>query len=259
MSLTITDKGGNEDFSKLEKGMYEGALYSIVDIGSKDYQFGNEDPKKQHKVVLSFEVTKAIDPEDNKVYTMSLHEKAALRLDIESWRGKSLSDEELAGFDLLGLLGHTVKIEIDLTQKTTINGKAYDGGNPKIAALREPAGGTQKIATKNEQRAFDLELYCEEYKGNSSPETKAMCDVHDELPQWQQNESESEPKPASTTAATDNLETISEEGSKGLKVEEIPFLVSVGGLSPFVSQQRKRVVAHHPKQWIKNTKKKQNK
>ena len=42
MSLTITDKGGNEDFSKLEKGMYEGALYSIVDIGSKDYQFGNE-------------------------------------------------------------------------------------------------------------------------------------------------------------------------------------------------------------------------
>ena len=248
MSLTITDKGGNEDFSKLEKGMYEGALYSIVDIGSKDYQFGNEDPKKQHKVVLSFEVTKAIDPEDNKVtmedgrpfgiskvYTMSLHEKAALRLDIESWRGKSLSDEELAGFDLLGLLGHTVKIEIDLTQKTTINGKAYDGGNPKIAALREPAGGTQKIATKNEQRAFDLELYCEEYKGNSSPETNPMCDVHDELPQWQQdeiaesyefkaaNESESEPKPASTTAATDNLETISEEGSKGLKDEEIPF------------------------------------
>mgnify|MGYP003115381235 CR=1 FL=1 len=248
MSLTITDKGGNDDFSKLEKGMYEGALYSIVDIGSKDYQFGNEDPKKQHKVVLSFEVTKALDPEDNKVtmedgrpfgiskvYTMSLHEKAALRLDIESWRGKSLNDEELAGFDLLGLLGHTVKVEIDLTQKTTINGKAYEGGNPKIAALREPAGGTRKIATKNEQRAFDLEVYCDEFKGNSSPETKAMCDVHDELPQWQQDEiaesfelkaakdSDQETRPASTAVATDNLETISEEGSQGLKDDEIPF------------------------------------
>ena len=32
MSLTITDKGGNDDFPKLEKGMYEGTLYSIVDI-----------------------------------------------------------------------------------------------------------------------------------------------------------------------------------------------------------------------------------
>ena len=37
MSLTITDKGGNDDFPKLEKGMYEGTLYSIVDIGSKEF------------------------------------------------------------------------------------------------------------------------------------------------------------------------------------------------------------------------------
>lgn len=246
MSLTITDKGGNDDFSKLEKGMYEGALYSIVDIGSKEYKFGNEDPKKTHKVVLSFEITKALDPADNqtlmedgrpfgvsKTYTLSLHEKAALRLDIESWRGRSLSDEELAGFDLIKLLGQTAKIEIELTQKTTINGTSYEGGNPKIAALREPAGGTQKVATHNEQRAFDLELYCDEYKGNSTAATKAMCDVHDELPQWQQDEiaesfefkaaNDNAPRAASTAAAIDNLETISEEGSQTLKDDEIPF------------------------------------
>ena len=244
MSLTITDKGGNDDFPNLEKGMYEGTLYSIVDIGSMDYKFGNEDPKKQHKVILAFEMTKAIDPADNKVlmederpfavtkkYTLSLHEKAALRLDIESWRGKSLTEEELAGFDLVGLLGHTAKIEVELTQKT----KEYDGGKPKIAALREPAGGTQKVATKNEQCAFDLELYCDEFKGKSSPQTKAMCDVFDALPAWQQKlietsyefqaakDSDSEPRPASTAVATDNLETISEEGSQGLKDDEIPF------------------------------------
>ena len=245
MSLTITDKGGNDDFPKLEKGMYEGTLYSIVDIGSKEYKFGNEEPKKQHKVVLAFEITKAIDPEDNKVlmeddrpfavskkYTLSLHEKAALRLDIESWRGKSLSDEELAGFDLVGLLGHTAKIEIELTQKTP----EFEGGNPKIAALREPAGGTQKVATKNEQRAFDLEVYCNEFNGKSSPETKLMCDVFDELPAWQQkeieesfeyqaaNDSDSAPtQTVSASVASDNLETISEEGSQGLKSDDIPF------------------------------------
>ena len=246
MSLTITDKGGNDDFPKLEKGMYEGTLYSIVDIGSKDYKFGNEDPKKQHKVILAFEMTKAIDPADNKVlmederpfavskkYTLSLHEKAALRLDIESWRGKSLTDEELAGFDLVGLLGHTAKIEVDHTGPKP---DGTGGGKPKIAALREPAGGTQKVATKNEQRAFDLEVYCNEFNGNSSPETKLMCDVFDELPAWQQkeieesfeylaaNDSNAAPtQTVSASVASDNLETISEEGSQGLKDDEIPF------------------------------------
>jgi hypothetical protein len=62
-----------------------------------------------------------------------------------------------------------------------------------------------------------------------------MCDVFDTLPQWIQDtieesfelkaakDSEPEPRPASTAAATDNLETISEEGSQGLKDDEIPF------------------------------------
>ena len=246
MSLTITDKGGNDDFPKLEKGMYEGTLYSIVDIGSKEYKFGNEEPKKQHKVVLAFEITKALNPETNKTtmeddrpfavskkYTASMHEKSALRQDIESWRGQSMTEEELGkGFQLESLLATTAKIEVDHTNPMP---DGTGGGNPKIKALREPAGGTQKVTTKNEQRAFDLEVYCNEYNGKSSPETKAMCDVYDELPAWQQKEieesfefqaakdSEPEPRAVSTAAATDNLETISEEGSQGLKDDEIPF------------------------------------
>ena len=247
MSLTITDKGGNDDFPKLEKGMYEGTLYSIVDIGSKEYKFGNEEPKKQHKVVLAFEITKALNPEDNKVvmeddrpfavskkYTASMHEKSALRQDIESWRGESMSDEELAkGFHLESLLGTTAKIEVDHTNPMP---DGTGGGNPKIKALREPAGGTQKVPTKNEQRAFDLEVYCNEFNGNSSPETKLMCDVFDELPAWQQKEIEESfeylaandnnaapTQTVSAAVASDNLETISEEGSQGLKDDEIPF------------------------------------
>jgi len=245
MSLTITDKGGNDDFPKLEKGTYEGTLYSIVDLGTKEYKFGNDEPKKQHKVSLAFEVTKAVDPDNNQVdmedgrpfavskkYTLSLHEKAALRQDIESWRGKSLNDDELAGFDLVGLLGHTAKIEVDHTNPMP---DGTGGGNPKIKALREPAGGTEKVATKNEQRAFDLEVYCAEFNGGSNDKTKAMCDVFDGLPAWQQKEieesfellaakeSDSEPRTVSTGAASDNLETISEEASEGLKDEDIPF------------------------------------
>ena len=198
MSLTITDKGGSADFPKLEKGIYEGTLYSIVDLGTRLEAFGNDEPKPKHQVTLAFEITAAVRPENNqtlmedgrpfavsKKYTLSLHEKAALRLDVESWRGMSLSDEELRGFDLVGLLGMTAKIEVGHTNPMP---DGTGGGNPKIIALREPAGGSQKVPTKNEQKAFDLEIYCEEFNGNSSPKTKAMCDVFDSLPEWQQKQ-----------------------------------------------------------------------
>jgi hypothetical protein len=246
MSLTVTAKGGNDDFPNLEKGMYEGALYQLVDLGTMEYQFGNEDPKPQRKVRLTFEITKALNPEENKIlmedgrpfvvsesYTYSLHEKSKLRMHIESWNGESLSEEDLTkGVELESFLGKTAKIEVDHTGPKP---DGTGGGKPKIKAIREPAGGSVKVATKNEQTVFELALYCDEFRGNSSPETKAMCDVFDTLPQWIQDtieesfelkaakDSEPEPRPASTAAATDNLETISEEGSQGLKDDEIPF------------------------------------
>jgi hypothetical protein len=81
-----------------------------------------------------------------------------------------------------------------------------------------------------------LEVYCNEFNGKSSPETKLMCDVFDELPAWQQkeieesfeyqaaNDSDSAPtQTVSASVASDNLETISEEGSQGLKSDDIPF------------------------------------
>jgi hypothetical protein len=40
-----------------------------------------------------------------KRYTASLNEKATLRKDLESWRGKPFTKEELAAFDLEKLLG----------------------------------------------------------------------------------------------------------------------------------------------------------
>lgn len=40
-----------------------------------------------------------------KRYTLSLHEKAGLRKDLESWRGKSFTGDELQGFDLEVLIG----------------------------------------------------------------------------------------------------------------------------------------------------------
>jgi len=65
--------------------------------------------EKVHKVLLYWMMSECM--EDGRpflvtqIYTLSLHEKANLRKDLESWRGRPFSEEELKGFDLERLIG----------------------------------------------------------------------------------------------------------------------------------------------------------
>jgi hypothetical protein len=45
-------------------------------------------------------------------YTCSLHEKATLRRDLESWRGRGFTDQELQSFDLEILLSASCLLNI---------------------------------------------------------------------------------------------------------------------------------------------------
>ena len=61
-----------------------------------------------HKVLLYWMLSECM--EDGRpflltqIYTLSLHEKSNLRKDLESWRGKTFTEEELKGFDLERLI-----------------------------------------------------------------------------------------------------------------------------------------------------------
>ena len=117
MSLTISSDGSGENLPKLQKGIYLGTCYRIVDLGTTDQEYKGQKSKKT-RVHITFEVTEALDPTTNqasmedgrpfavsKTYTASLFEMAALRKDLESWRGKSFTEEELQGFDISNLIG----------------------------------------------------------------------------------------------------------------------------------------------------------
>ena len=52
--------------------------------------------------------------------------------------------------------------------------------------LSEPRNGTEQVATVNPQVAFDMSVYCDEFNGNSNANSKAMCDVFDEVPAYLQ-------------------------------------------------------------------------
>ena len=196
MSLTL--KQGENDFEKLEKGIYHATCFRMVDLGTQDNTYKGE-TNKRLKVRLDFEITEALDPDTNQVmmadgrpfgvgreYTASLFESANLRKDLESWRGKSFTQEELDSLELTDFLGCTVKIEVGLTQQTA----EFAGGNPKIMRLSEPRNGTEQVATVNPQVAFDMSVYCDEFNGNSNANSKAMCDVFDEVPAYLQKKVE---------------------------------------------------------------------
>ena len=95
-------------------GLHKARCVCVVDLGTHTNQY-IKDPKPQRKVLLQWELPEELHvfKEENgeepfivsKEYTASLGEKANLRKDLESWRSKAFTKEELTGFELKNLLG----------------------------------------------------------------------------------------------------------------------------------------------------------
>ena len=125
MSLTISGEGSADNLPKLAKGTYLGTCFRIVDLGTSDQEYKGVVSKKT-RVHITFEITKALDPGNNEVvmedgrpfavsktYTASLFEAATLRKDLENWRDKSFTEEELKGFDIENrILSEDVPLDI---------------------------------------------------------------------------------------------------------------------------------------------------
>jgi len=123
----------------------------------------------QDKTMLVWHIDE-INPTDGKPYavfkryTASLHEKATLRHDLESWRGRKFSPEELKSFDLERLIG--VNCQIQVLHKAGKNGKVYAN-----AVSIVPAG-------KNQQKLVVAKDY--ERKKDRKPDTPNAEPMEDE-------------------------------------------------------------------------------
>jgi hypothetical protein len=85
-----------------------GVCWNVFNVGLQDSKFG---PKP--KVLIYWEIDVRYTKGDYKgkrmllsqEYTASLSAKSFLRRDLEKWRGKPFSEEQLKGFDLMKLKG----------------------------------------------------------------------------------------------------------------------------------------------------------
>lgn len=116
-------------------GSHIARCFSLIHYGHVPETDFNGNRVMMNKVRLSFELpneTRVFDPEKgeqpmsiSKEYTVSLGEKSNMRKDLEGWRGKSFTAEELAGFDVLNIVGKPCLLNvIHKTSKSSGNNYA---------------------------------------------------------------------------------------------------------------------------------------
>jgi hypothetical protein len=148
--VPLIAKQKGDDFPPIRAGAYTAVCIIVADVGmSRGGRY-----KPQHKVFIQWEligqtVVMMRDGERvelprvlGKFYTLSLSKKARLRADLESWRGRLFTDDELKGFDVFKILGAPCQLGVvhergddgnTYTNVATIMGLAQ--GAPKPTAV----------------------------------------------------------------------------------------------------------------------------
>jgi len=146
MSL-MAKKPEGSDIEPIEAGVHQAICIRYYDLGTHHYEWNNKEISAR-KVLLMWEVPDErieIEGKDlpraiSKQYTLSLHKKANLRDDLESWRGKNFTEKELEGFDLDNILGKNCMLNVvhNQTEKATYANIASVMPLMKSMAKKEP-------------------------------------------------------------------------------------------------------------------------
>jgi hypothetical protein len=140
----------------ISEGVHLAVCIGVFDLGT---QYNKIFDKEAHQVLIMWEIPDErikIDEKDlplaiSKKYTLSLHEKAQLRKDLESWRGKAFPAETLKeGFDLKKILGKTCQLQIIHNEN---NGKTY----ANIAGIMALPKGTSSLEPENPLKFYSID------------------------------------------------------------------------------------------------------
>lgn len=139
MSLTVSESAGG-NFLPCPPGTFIARCSRIIDLGTQQTEWQGE-KKQAPKVLITFEILDEDTRREDggaftisKRYTASLHEKAGLRKDLASWRGRDFTPEELKGFSLANVLGKPCMVSV---VHVTKEGKTF----ANLASIMKPPKG----------------------------------------------------------------------------------------------------------------------
>ena len=110
----IVAKRSEKTFTPAPSGTHQAVCVDVVDLGFMESAF--TPGKRQHKISVVWQIAERMENGKpfltQQRYTLSLDEKANLRRDLESWRGKPFTDAELGGFDVESVIGANCLLSI---------------------------------------------------------------------------------------------------------------------------------------------------
>lgn len=151
----IAKREGNSNIPKLENGVYTAISSMLIDIGPQKSTLDNN---IRRKFIMIWNIVGEFIEVNNeklprvmsKEYTLSLNEKSNLTKDLQAWRGKAFSEEELQGFDILTVMNKPCQLQIINEEK---NGKTYNNISAIMAMPKgmtvEPLEETTVFITNN--------------------------------------------------------------------------------------------------------------
>lgn len=131
--MLITAEG--KEFEQPPVGTAVARCYRILDLGTQEGTWKNK-PIFRRQVHFTWELPNDLMSEGDhagkpfatsKFYTASLSEKANLRKDLENWRGREFSPEELAGFDPRNVLGKACLLSLTKNEKGKVRVTGVSG------------------------------------------------------------------------------------------------------------------------------------
>jgi len=107
--------GSGTKFAPAPAGTHAAVCCDVRDLGVLETTWQGQ-TKRQHKILVSWQID---EPRDDgkpylvsKRYTLSLHEKAGLRKDLEAWRGRAFTEPELQQFDVESIIGKPCLLQV---------------------------------------------------------------------------------------------------------------------------------------------------
>jgi hypothetical protein len=156
MGRYASDTGGG-DFKPAPHGTHIAICIGLTDLGTQHGEYQGK-PTVRNQLLVTWELPEeTFDTDDgpkpfivSKFYTNSLSEKANLRADLVSWRGRDFTAEEIRRFDLQAILGKPCLLSIVHDEK---DGRV----RAKVKAVMAVAKGTKAGESHNAPKAFWLD------------------------------------------------------------------------------------------------------
>lgn len=172
MAFVATKPASN--YTPPPAGMHVARCYRLIDLGTQPKSYQGKPTGESRKIMASWELFGEDRMNDGKPFTiskswfLSMHEKAALRKDLESWRGRPFTPEEEHSFDVSKLLGAYCLINV--IQEPGQDGTPYT----KIGAITPLMKGMARPDAVNDNVIFDADEPDMELYGTFSDKMKEL-------------------------------------------------------------------------------------